>query len=172
MTSPFRMHRDKVLGYYGTAAWLRQVVMALWSGSATPVGLSNLQGVDDDHFKAFIDMVTHYRRVGESDLAFRQLVEEVQARHAAERQAVERAMAYEAWSREAAGELPLAKRQGSLMTATTGSRRDSMLATRPRQLPLHASRFPPSTIDPERRPWQITKRNASVPSSSCFSTRR
>lgn len=30
--SPFIRHRDKVMGYYSTAAWLRCVVLAMWGG--------------------------------------------------------------------------------------------------------------------------------------------
>jgi hypothetical protein len=97
MISPFRVHRDKVLGYYSTAGWLRNVVMALWRGSAHPVGLSKLAGVDDQHFQAFIDMVTHYRREGENDLAFRQLVQDVEARIHEEKSAAERGKQLEAW---------------------------------------------------------------------------
>lgn len=105
MTSPFRTHRDKVLGYYGTAGWLRRVVLALWSGSAQPVGLSNLCGVDEDHFNAFIEMVTHYRRVGENDPALQQLVQDIEARVQEEAAAAEREKHFEAWRNDAASEL-------------------------------------------------------------------
>ena len=45
-TSPFDIHRSKVLGHYSTASWLRSVVMAMYSGSTHPVGLSVLASID------------------------------------------------------------------------------------------------------------------------------
>lgn len=76
-TSPFEIHRSKVLGHYSTAAWLRAVVMALFSGSSHKVGLSNLASIDAEHFKAFNDMVTGYRQNGENDPAFMALAKDV-----------------------------------------------------------------------------------------------
>lgn len=99
--SPFITHRDKVLGHYSTASWLRDVVMALHSGSSNPVGLSQLWRLDAAHFAAFQEMVAHYYRHGESDHGFVQLIKKVQARRVEERQAVEREAEFEAWLREA-----------------------------------------------------------------------
>ena len=98
--SPFVRHRDKVLGYYSTAAWLRAVVLAMWDGSTHKVGLSKLAGVDADHHAAFSEMVAHYRATGENDPAFLSLVEEIQARERDERLAEERAARLEAWGNE------------------------------------------------------------------------
>ena len=97
MTSPFLTHRTKVLGHYSTASWLRSVVMAMWNGSGHPVGLSKLTNLDAEHFAAFVEMLTHYRQVGENDPAFAKLVKEVEERLAQERQAAEREVELEAW---------------------------------------------------------------------------
>ena len=78
--SPFITHRDKVLGHYGTAAWLRAVVLAMWNGSGYKIGLSNLTGLDRNHFEAFLDMVKGYHDRGESDPAFMLLADECRAR--------------------------------------------------------------------------------------------
>ncbi|MFT3819805.1 MAG: hypothetical protein QM750_19705 [Rubrivivax sp.] len=105
MTSPFEIHRDKVLGHYSTAAWLRNVVMALWNGTDRPVGLSKLSSLDDDHFRAFVEMLRHYRSVGENDLAFLRLVEDVRARLEDDKAAEDREMRHVAWRSDAAREL-------------------------------------------------------------------
>lgn len=105
MISPFRVHRDKVLGHYSTSGWLRCVVMALWRGSTQPVGLSTLGGLDEEHFRAFIEMLTHYRREGKNDLAFRQLVQDVEARIQEEQAASEREERLEAWRGQTVREL-------------------------------------------------------------------
>jgi hypothetical protein len=76
MESPFITHRNKVLGYYNTASWLRQLVLAMWSGSNHKVGLSQLAGVDEDHAKAALDMLHGYRKNGENDPAFMTLADE------------------------------------------------------------------------------------------------
>jgi len=88
--SPFFRHRKKVLGYYGTAAWLRSVVLAMWEGSIAPVGLSRLTGLDDDHYLAFAEMTAHYRQHGENDPALHALVQDIQERQREEREAKER----------------------------------------------------------------------------------
>lgn len=105
MPSPFETHQQKVLGFYGTASWLRSVVMALWRGSEQPVGLSQLVSLDAEHFKAFIDMVTHYRQFGENDPAFRKLAQAVEARLEEEASAREKAAQFEGWIANAAHEL-------------------------------------------------------------------
>lgn len=46
--SPFLTHRDKVLGYYNSASWLRAMVLALWRGSTHKVGLSQLGVVSEN----------------------------------------------------------------------------------------------------------------------------
>lgn len=105
MNSPFNTHRAKVLGFYSTASWLRRAVMAMWSGTAYPVGLSQLTNLDAEHFAALVEMMSHYRKVGEGDPALHELVKEIQARNAAERDASARAERFEAWSREVVREL-------------------------------------------------------------------
>jgi hypothetical protein len=115
MESPFRKHRDKVLGHYSTASWLRGVVMAMWNGSAHPVGLSKLTNLDAEHFAAFVDMVSHYRKVGENDPAFERLVRDVEARLAAEQQAVAREADLEVWLRAVKQSLRLIGKPTSLV---------------------------------------------------------
>lgn len=87
--SPFITHRSMVLGHYSTAKWLRRVVMAMYSGEANPVGLSQLTNLDAAHFAAFEAMVAQYRRVGENDPALHALAQEIQERWDAEKAAAE-----------------------------------------------------------------------------------
>jgi hypothetical protein len=96
-TSPFETHREKVLGHYSTAAWLRSVVMALYSGSTHKVGLSNLASVDAEHYKAFSDMIAGYRQNGENDRVFMALAIDVIKRQKEEAAAEEREAALEGW---------------------------------------------------------------------------
>ncbi len=74
--SPFVVHRAKIIGDYGTAEWLRSVVLAMWNGSAHKVGLSKLVSLDDEHFRAFMEMLESYRRHGENDPAFLAIADE------------------------------------------------------------------------------------------------
>ena len=104
-TSPFEIHRSKVLGHYSTAAWLRAVVMALFSGSSHKVGLSNLASIDAEHFKVFNDMVTGYRQNGENDPAFMALAKDVIRRQEEEATAAERAEHLEDWCSAVKSEL-------------------------------------------------------------------
>lgn len=96
-TSPFDIHRSKVLGHYSTASWLRSVVMAMYSGSTHPVGLSVLASIDAEHFKAFNDMVAGYRQYGENDPAFMALAKDVMQRQEEEAAAAKRAKDLEDW---------------------------------------------------------------------------
>lgn len=97
MQSPFITHRDEVMGHYGTAAWLRQLVLAKWNGTDYQIGLSNLAGFDDDRAPAAFDMLLSYRRRGESDPAFMSLARDCLARRNAEIAQTQRAEAL-AWS--------------------------------------------------------------------------
>lgn len=103
--SPFITHRDKVLGHYSTASWLRRVVMSLYNGSGHPVGLSPLTNTDAAHFAAFQEMVNHYRCVGENDPALHALVEEIQKRGREEQAAEERSLRLEDWNSDARRQL-------------------------------------------------------------------
>lgn len=105
MQSPFLTHRAKVLGHYSTASWLRSAVMSLWNSTEHHVRLDRLASTDQEHFSAFIEMVTYFRLHGEGDPAFQQLVQEVDARIAKERNASERARQFEAWCEDAASAL-------------------------------------------------------------------
>lgn len=98
--SPFIRHRDKVMGHYSTAAWLRCIVLAMWSGSTDKVGLSQLGSIDDDHYQAFAEMTSHYRLCGENDPALHALVEDIHARQQEEREANEREQRLERWCDE------------------------------------------------------------------------
>jgi hypothetical protein len=100
MESPFVTHRDKVLGHYSTAKWLRKLVLAMWNGHDYPVGLSPLAGLDENHAKAAADMMLSYSRRGEGDLAFMALAEECLARQDAELAAAGRAKELERWMAE------------------------------------------------------------------------
>lgn len=80
MESPFVKYRHIVLGHYSTASWLRQLVLAMWNGSAFEVGLSQIASVDDEHAQVAFDMMLSYRRNGERDKAFMTLADECKAR--------------------------------------------------------------------------------------------
>jgi len=95
--SPFIVHRDKILGHYSAASWLRGVVLSLWSGGECPVGLSHLASVDAAHYAAFSDMVAGYRAHGENDPAFMSLALEVREREAEDLAAKERSKNFENW---------------------------------------------------------------------------
>lgn len=109
--SPFHKHRDKVLGHYGTASWLRSVVLAMWNGTGYPVSLSKLTGLDAEHYEAFREMCDSYREHGEGDPAFMALADEVRKRVEQEQAAERRAADFEDWSREAKYELREAGRK-------------------------------------------------------------
>lgn len=115
MQSPFATHRAKVLGYYSTAAWLRRVVMSLWNGVDHPLRLDRISGLDDSHFAALVEMVGYYRRCGESDPAFHQLVKEVEARLQEEEAAAERAREFESWCSDVKTELGRLKKPLGLL---------------------------------------------------------
>lgn len=97
MTSAFTTHRDKVLGYYSTASWLRQLVLAMWNGTDYQVGLSKLVSLDSDHFAATLAMIQSYRQNGERDTAFMNLAIECQQRVEAEKVASERSARLGDW---------------------------------------------------------------------------
>lgn len=79
--SPFLTHRDKILGKYGAATFLRSVVMAMWNGGGYPTGLSSIRNLDRQHFEAFLQMVNAYHRDGESDAHFMALANEIRSLH-------------------------------------------------------------------------------------------
>jgi len=113
--SPFLLHRDKVMGHYSTAGWLRCVVLAMWSGSTDKVNLSQLGGIDDNHYRAFTEMTAHYRLHGENDPAFHSLVEDIHTRQREEKEAKDRDERLQKWfseTRERLGERGL--RSGEL----------------------------------------------------------
>lgn len=97
MTSPYRTHREKVLGHHSTASWMRRVVLALWSDGNPMPSFARLQTLDDAHFAALNDMLAHYRQVGENDPELAKLAADVEARMYEERAATERAGRFEAW---------------------------------------------------------------------------
>lgn len=98
--SPFLEYRDMVMGHYGTASWLRSLVMAMWNGSGYPVGLSQLGSVDEDHFNAAMAMLRQYRAHGENDCAFMALAEDIRVRMENEHAADEREQLFSDWRQE------------------------------------------------------------------------
>ena len=103
--SPFEVHREKVLGHYRTAVWLRSVVLALWGGAEYPAGLSELGAIDSGHYQAFLDMVESYHQHGENDPAFMSLALEVLERGKEEAAANEREDRHKDWRSNARHEL-------------------------------------------------------------------
>jgi hypothetical protein len=101
MTSPFVVHRDKVLGHYSTASWLRRLVLSMWNGTDYPVGLANLTNLDDDHANAAFEMMGSYREYGEKDWTFMTLANECRERQEQEEAAQKRADDLEWWMSEA-----------------------------------------------------------------------
>lgn len=98
--SPFITHRDKVLGHYSTAAWLRSLVLAMYNDSSYQVGLSKLATSDDEHAKAALEMLTSYRHNGARDPAFMELANECRDRIEQEQAAAEREERFEDWCRD------------------------------------------------------------------------
>ena len=70
MISPFLTHRNKVLGNYGAADFLRSVVLAMYNGHSHKVSLSGLTNLDRDHITAFLELTSSYARHGENDDLF------------------------------------------------------------------------------------------------------
>ncbi|MBV6816195.1 hypothetical protein ACE15N_22395 (plasmid) [Xanthomonas campestris pv. passiflorae] len=101
MTSVFTTNRNKVLGHYSTASWLRQFVLAMWNGTDHQVGLSNIATLDNDHAAAALAMLQSYRQNGERDPAFMSLALECQQRVEAEQAASRQAARFESWCKEA-----------------------------------------------------------------------
>lgn len=97
--NPFEKHRDKVLGQYSTAKWLREVVLSLYSGGY-PATLTRISNADDNHRKAFFEMVEYYAQHGENDAAFMSLAQECIEMRKAEAQAEVREERLTAWMRE------------------------------------------------------------------------
>ncbi|MBZ5763814.1 hypothetical protein LAV84_29955 [Rhizobium sp. VS19-DR104.2] len=106
--SVFTTHRDKVLGYYGTASWLRQLVLAMWNGTDHQVGMSTLATLDNDHAAAALAMIQSYRQLGERDPAFMSLALECQQRLEAEHAEARRVARFESWCKEVQFDLKVA----------------------------------------------------------------
>lgn len=100
MESPFAKHRQMVLGHYGTASWLRQLVLAMWNGSSFQVGLSQIASVDHEHAQAAFDMLLSYRQNGERDKAFMALADECRQRLDEEAAAQKRSEDLEDWMKD------------------------------------------------------------------------
>lgn len=113
MTSPFVTYRDKVLGYYGTASWLRKLVLSMWNGTDYQVGLSNLASVDDEHYAAALAMIQSYRHNGERDPEFMTLAEACQQRAEAEKAASRRSARFDSWCQEVQFDLRRASQRAS-----------------------------------------------------------
>jgi hypothetical protein len=76
MISPFITHRNKVLGNYGAASFLRSVVLAMYNGQVHKIGLSGLTNLDGIHLAAFLELTSAYSHHGENDEAFLALASE------------------------------------------------------------------------------------------------
>lgn len=99
MKSPFEIHRDMVLGHYGTASWLRRLVLSMWNSHYT-VSMTRLPSLDDAHATAAIEMIESFHRHGEGDPAFMSLAEECLQRKANEDAAEARGAAFEKWLKD------------------------------------------------------------------------
>jgi hypothetical protein len=66
-----------VLDHYGTAKYLRALVMAMWNGDGYTVGLSRLATMDTAHFEAAIAMMRQYHKYGENDREFMALADDI-----------------------------------------------------------------------------------------------
>lgn len=105
MNSPFVLHRNKVLGHYSTASWLRMLVLAMYRGSQYQVGLSKLATVDIDHFTAALEMLQYYREEGEQAQGFMELANECRIRLEVEQEDSLREQKLESWLRDVRWEL-------------------------------------------------------------------
>jgi hypothetical protein len=68
------------LGHYGTANFLRSLVMAMWNGDDYKIGLSWLGTMDANHFEAAMAMMRQYHKYGENDREFMALADDILAR--------------------------------------------------------------------------------------------
>ncbi|MFC6842342.1 hypothetical protein [Xanthomonas theicola] len=70
-TSPFKRYRREILGRYGAARGLQDVVLALWNGSDYPVALGPiLHRMDGQHTRILLELITHFTVKGENDREF------------------------------------------------------------------------------------------------------
>jgi len=103
--SPFITHKDKILGGYGTARWMRQLVLAMWNGDKYKAGMSKLSNLDDAHFNAAIELMTWYREHGENDPDFIAVAEQCVAMDTEELQRAERHRQFEEWEQNVKSDL-------------------------------------------------------------------
>lgn len=97
--TPFEAHREKVMGHYWAASYLRRVVLSLGGDGAT-VDLSLLLSLDRAHGAAVVDMLDAFR-ANPDGRAFRALLDACRLRRADEQAAHERAQRFECWLRTA-----------------------------------------------------------------------
>lgn len=84
--SPFAKHRGVILGFYGAAVILQDIVLSCWSGSTYPVSLSKLAYLDDRHKPIALALIEHYAAHGENDKAFMALADDIATtRHPSDR---------------------------------------------------------------------------------------
>uniref|UniRef100_UPI0039F66464 hypothetical protein n=1 Tax=Sulfuriferula sp. GW6 TaxID=3345112 RepID=UPI0039F66464 len=77
-TNPFAEHRELLLHpTYGTAHKLQQAMLSFWNGNGYPFALHNVQGMDQQHYQIFQDMLAWYRAHGERCKVFMALAQEV-----------------------------------------------------------------------------------------------
>src|SRR3546814_10343992 len=69
----------------------------MYNGQDYKIGLSQLSGMDNQHFQAFSQMIIYYRLQGENDPSFIGLVGDIRARMQEENAAQEREEALEEW---------------------------------------------------------------------------
>ena len=95
--APLVAHRERILGHYWAASYLRRVVLSLGVEGAT-VDLSLLLSLDRTHAGAVVDILETFRADPEGRV-FRELVDACLMRLADEQAAHERAERFESWLR-------------------------------------------------------------------------
>lgn len=79
--SPFIRYRSEIMGCYGTAEKLRELVLHLWN-SDNPMNLGRLIGnADKRHTGIVLEMICSYTRLGENDPHFMALAGDIRERN-------------------------------------------------------------------------------------------
>ena len=96
MASPFLQHRDMVMGYHSTAAWMRKFVLAMSGDPGEQVDLADFRYLDHEHARAAVEMLCAYRDSPNAP-EFAGLVEACRQRRGQEQAAATRDEKLEAW---------------------------------------------------------------------------
>lgn len=75
--SPFVKHAGVILADYGAASKIRRFVLSLYNGHAYPVDLSDIAGMDKQHFGIVVELMSSYHILGENDKDMLKIAEQI-----------------------------------------------------------------------------------------------